>query len=633
MLTILLSTALVTASSPTKRLDNLIELLDRLNRESKHNHNENSLGGSDEEEEAAKWMAKTNEEYRAWSRKSGIAGWNYATNLTDENSDKTAEISNQVSDWLREATAEAKKLVEKSSPKWDKSLLRQLHVMAYVQGSTAKSSETEKKIIDLSNDLEGLYGNAVVTKDGKEYHMEPEFVDIMSNSRDWDELQWAWVSWRDATGPHMKEKFEEIVELMNEAARDNGFDDTGSSWRYSNYEMDKELITMVDELYEEIKPLYAQLHAYVRKKLIGAYPDHNIDPEGPIPAHILGNMWAQQWNSIIDLVAPYPEVASYAITEALKDKGYNPVKLFQLSESFFTSLGMDNMTKTFWDKSMLVKPNDGRSVECHGSAWDLASTDCSDFRIKMCTSVTQDYLQTVHHEMGHIQYYMQYCKQPFVFRNGANAAFHEAVGDTIALSVMTPKHLKAIDLIEEDEEEDEELAKKRELNYLMQAALEKVAFLPFGYMIDKWRWEVFNGDIPPDEYNSKWWEYRTKYQGVKPPVERSEADFDPGSKYHVPANVPYIRYFLSFIGQFQFHKALCNAAGHTGPLNACDIYKSKEAGELLMSVLSKGNSDHWQDTMELMTGGQDFKADAIKEYFAPLTEWLQKENENSPVGW
>jgi peptidyl-dipeptidase A len=381
-----------------------------------------------------------------------------------------------------------------------------------------------------------------------------------------------------------------------------------------------------ERIWIEVSPLYQQLHAYVRRKLQERFPAGNFPTEGHIPAHLLGNMWAQQWDELESLVRPFPDQAGVDVTDEMIAQGYDADRMFRLSEEFFTSLGLIAMPQEFWDKTMMTKPTD-RDVVCHASAWDFYNT--VDFRIKQCTEVDMGWLMTTHHEMGHIEYFLQYAIQPVQFRDGANPGFHEAIGDTLALSVNTPEHLQAIGLLIDFEDDPD-----GDLNFLMQMALQKLAFLPFGYLIDQWRWDVFAGAVTRDEYNSKWWDVRCKYQGVSPPVARSTYnDFDPGAKYHVPANTPYIRYFVSHILQFQFHKALCEAAGNTNPLHRCDIYQSLDAGTQMSNMMKLGSSQPWQDALEQITGSRDMKTEPLMEYFAPLYAWLQQQNEGHDVGW
>ncbi|XP_051925575.1 angiotensin-converting enzyme [Hippocampus zosterae] len=484
-----------------------------------------------------------------------------------------------------------------------------------------------KEYNNLLSNMETKYSVAEVCRDNGQCHpLDPDLQRIMAESRDYDELLFAWKGWRDAAGKVLRSDYVRYVELANQAARLNGHSDNGAFWRslYETPTFEEDL----ERLWKELEPLYLNVHSYVRRGLYNKYGPKRVNPRGPIPAHLLGNMWAQTWSGIMDLVMPYPHATQVDATPAMVAKGWNAKRMFQESDNFFTSLGLLPMPKEFWDKSMLEKPTDGRQVVCHASAWDFYNR--KDFRIKQCTVVTMDDLITVHHEMGHVQYFLQYKDQPVAFRGGANPGFHEAIGDVLALSVSTPKHLKSIGLLDKVENNHES-----DINFLMNMALDKIAFLPFGYLMDQWRWKVFDGRIPPSDYNKEWWNLRMKYQGLCPPVPRDEDDFDPGAKFHIPANVPYVRYFVSFIIQFQFHKALCDAAKHVGPLHTCDIYKSKEAGKLLGDVMKLGFSKPWPEAMTMITGGPKMSAKPLMEYFEPLIKWLERENDkNGDIrGW
>ncbi|RVE59444.1 hypothetical protein OJAV_G00188490 [Oryzias javanicus] len=449
---------------------------------------------------------------------------------------------------------------------------------------------------------------------------------IMAESRDYNELLFAWKGWRDAAGKVLRQDYERYVELANKAAVLNGHSDNGAFWRslYETPTFEEDL----ESLWKELEPLYQNVHAYVRRALYKKYGSHHINLKGPIPAHLLGNMWAQTWSGIMDFAIPYPGATQVDATPAMVAQGWNATRMFQESDKFFTSLGLLPMPEEFWEKSMLEKPSDGRQVVCHASAWDFYNR--KDFRIKQCTVVTMDDLITVHHEMGHVQYFLQYKDQPVSFRDGANPGFHEAIGDVLALSVSTPKHLQSIGLLDKVEENYQS-----DINFLMSMALDKIAFLPFGYLMDQWRWKVFDGRIPANEYNKEWWNLRLKYQGLCPPVTRTEEDFDPGAKFHIPANVPYVRYFVSFIIQFQFHEALCKAANHNGPLHTCDIYQSKAAGKLLSDVMKLGYSQPWPEVMAMITNSSKMSAQPLMRYFEPLVQWLEQENQRNGdvIGW
>ncbi|WP_394822609.1 M2 family metallopeptidase [Pendulispora albinea] len=446
---------------------------------------------------------------------------------------------------------------------------------------------------------------------------------VLSKSRSYDELAEAWTGWHSISAP-MREKFARYAELGNKGAREIGFADVGALWR-SGYDMPPEAFEAdLERLWQQVRPLYEQLHCYTRAKLRDKYGKDKVPEQGPIPAHLLGNMWAQQWDGIYDLLEPYKGEASLDVGKSLKDKKYDATKMVKLGESFFTSLGFDALPKTFWERSLFTKP-EGREVVCHASAWDVNWND--DLRIKMCIEPTEEDLITIHHELGHNYYYHQYYKLPILFQQGANDGFHEGIGDTLALSV-TPQYLKGINLLTAAPDNP-----KANINQQMKMALDKIAFMPFGLLIDKWRWDVFSGKTPKDKYNESWWALRTKYQGVSAPGSRSEADFDPGAKYHVPASTPYTRYFLARIYQFQFHRALCKASGHTGRLDTCSIYGNKEAGKKLAAMLSMGASKPWPEALAALSGETKADASAMLEYFAPLRDYLGEQTKGMKCGW
>jgi peptidyl-dipeptidase A len=445
---------------------------------------------------------------------------------------------------------------------------------------------------------------------------------ITATSRDPQQLLDVWKGWRTISPP-MRKDYERFVTISNQGARELGFKDTGALWR-ARYDMSPDAFGVeLDRLWEQVKPLYVSLHAYVRTKLREKYGDNVVPANGPIPAHLLGNPWAQTWDNIYPLVAPPNADPGFDLTAILKDRKTDPHQMVRYGEAFFKSLGFAPLPQTFWERSLFVKPAD-REVVCHASAWNIDTID--DLRIKMCIDITGEDFGVIHHELGHNFYQRAYNRKPFLFRDSANDGFHEAVGDTIALSI-TPEYLTKLGFLKQPTDPS------KDLGLLMKRALDKIAFLPFGLLIDQWRWKVFSGQIPPSRYNQAWWELRLKYQGIAPPVSRSEADFDPGAKYHVPANVPYARYFLADILQFQFHRALAKIAGCTDPLYRCSIYDNKQAGARLNAMLEMGQSKPWQDALYELTGQRQMDATAIVDYFAPLQKWLDEQNKGKPVGW
>ncbi len=481
--------------------------------------------------------------------------------------------------------------------------------------------EKNAELAQIMAKLEAMYGAGKYCVDG-ECRDLGELSKVIAESRNHKELLDAWTGWRTIAVP-MREKYQRMVELANEGARELGFADTGAMWR-AGYDMPADdFAEELDRLWGQVKPLYDALQCHVRSELTEQYGDAVMGEDGMIPAHLLGNMWAQDWTAVYDLVKPANAGETIDVTARLKAQNYDAKKMVKTAENFFVSLGLEPLPETFWERSLFIKPKD-RDVVCHASAWDIDNED--DIRIKMCIKEDYEDFVTVHHELGHNFYQRAYKDKSILYRTGANDGFHEAIGDTIALS-MTPKYFKDIGLIDEIPESD------NDLGMLMKKALEKVAFVPFGLMIDQWRWQVFNGEISPDAYNAGWWRLRNQYQGVKAPVERTEAQFDPGAKYHIPGNTPYTRYFLAHILQFQFHRELCKTAGFEGDLHRCSIYNNKAAGEKLIKVLEMGAEKPWQDALQVIANSRDMDATAMLDYFAPLKLWLDEQNKDRQCGW
>ncbi len=470
--------------------------------------------------------------------------------------------------------------------------------------------------------LEGTYGRGEYCPEGGPCQSLGDLEAVIGSSRDPQALEEAWAGWRTVSPP-MRDDYARFVELMNQGAQELGYADTGALWR-SNYDMDPDdFAAELDRLWDQVRPLYESLHCYVRSQLAEEYGPEVVAPGEPIPADLLGNMWAQEWGTIYPLVAPGDADPGYDLTALLQENGYDARQMVRTGEAFFSSLGLDPLPETFWERSLFTKPAD-RDVVCHASAWDVDNVD--DLRIKMCIDVDAEDFQTVHHELGHNYYQRAYNGLPLLYRNSANDGFHEALGDAVALSI-TPRYLVDLGLI------DAEPDASKDIGLLLRDALDKIAFLPFGLLVDQWRWKVFSGEIAPSEYNQAWWDLREQYQGIRPPVARTEADFDPGAKYHVPANVPYTRYFLARILQFQFHRSLCDAAGYDGPLNRCSIYGNEAAGKRLNAMMELGAGRPWPEALEALTGSPEMDATAILDYFAPLQTWLDEQNQGQTCGW
>jgi peptidyl-dipeptidase A len=568
------------------------------------------------------FVARINAELADLSVEGSAAGWVRATYITHDTAVLSSLARQRYAAWHSKSVADSLKYAaQEMSPATARALEQlKLGTSAPAPNDAAKREELAR----ITTELAGLYGaGKYCPGDGRECMALGELEDILAKSRDYDENLEAWVGWRTISPP-MRDGYRRFAELANEGANELGYADLGEMWR-AEYDMSPaEFEQEALRLYQQVEPLYNELHCYARSQLAKHYGEDKVPLDAPIPAHLLGNMWSQTWDNIYELLEPYPGVGDVDVDSTLERENYTPQQMVRSAERFYVSLGFDALPDTFWERSMFSKPAD-RDVICHASAWGLDGG--KDLRIKMCIKQTYEELRVIYHELGHNIYQRAYSVQPPLFQGSAHGGFHEAIGDTVTLS-MTPGYLKEVGLIEDAEDSYEAI-----INRQMQRALAGISVLPWAKLVDEWRWGVFSGEIKPEDYNKAWWVLRTKYQGIVAPVQRTEADFDPGAKYHIPGNTSYTRYFLARILQFQFQRALCETAGYDGPLHACSVYNSKEAGAKLQAMLEAGSSQPWQDTLEKLTGTRQMDASAIIDYFEPLMGWLQEKNEGMSCGW
>ncbi|MBY5991895.1 M2 family metallopeptidase [Ferrimonas balearica] len=578
---------------------------------------------ADQKTDPRTFIAEAEADMAQISETAGRAQWIYANFITEDTAALASEAGRIYTEKAvhyasQAATLDASGLSAEEQRKLD-ILKRNLTLPA--PADPAKS----QRLAELGTELGGLYGKGRFCLEPDNCLSQPQLSSIMASSRDPEELERVWAGWREIAKP-MRPLFSEQVQLANQGAQALGYANVGELWR-SKYDMPAaDFPKQLDGLWDEVKPLYEALHCYVRGELGEQYGAEVVPQDQPIPAHLLGNMWAQQWGEIYELVAPADLPGpGYDLTALLAEHGYDEIKMVEQAETFFTSMGFAPLPDTFWTRSLFVEPQD-RDVVCHASAWDLDNRE--DIRIKMCIRKNGEDFRVIHHELGHNIYQRAYMDQPFLFKDSANDGFHEAIGDVISLSI-TPNYLKEIGLI------DDVPPAESDIGLLLRQALDKVAFLPFGLMIDQWRWQVFSGEITEANYNAAWWELRQQYQGIQAPVARSEADFDPGAKYHVPASVPYTRYFLAHILQFQFYQALCEEAGYQGPIHRCSLYGSEEAGAKLNTMLEMGLSQPWPQALAAVTGSEQMSGQALLNYFAPLHQWLDTQNQAAgrQCGW
>jgi peptidyl-dipeptidase A len=572
--------------------------------------------------EATAFLARVNDTMLRLGVASSQAGWVYSTYITPDTEALNARASQAYIDAVAGFAKEAARFdgVELGAAERRQLDLLKLSLELVTPADPAQAEEVTK----LGSSMEAAYGRGKWCADAArpESCLDIEQItEVMATSRDPVRLRQVWEGWHTVSVP-MRRDYQRFIELANVGARELGYADTGAMWRLK-YDMPAEAFTReVDRLWDQVRPLYVSLHAYVRMKLRERYGDA-VPAAGPLPAHLLGNIWAQDWSNVTDLVSSGNTSTGYSLTEVLQRRRVSPTEMVRMGERFYTSLGFAPLPDTFWSRSLFTKPAD-RDVVCHASAWDIDAAD--DLRIKMCIDPTEEDFTTIHHELGHNVYQRAYKEQPVLFRDSANQAFHEAIGDTIALSV-TPEYLVRIGLI------DRAPDASRDIGLLLARAMEKIVFLPFGLLIDQWRWNVYAGNVSPADYNKAWWDLRLKYQGIQPPAARGEEFFDPGAKYHVPANYSYTRYFLAHILQFQFHRELSKIAGCTTPLHRCSIYENRAAGARLDAMLKMGQSQPWPNALDALAGTRQMDATAIVDYFAPLKSWLDEQTKGQPTGW
>ena len=575
--------------------------------------------------EAQAFVASAEKQLYDYSLDASKIQWVNATYITDDTDALAAQSGAEGTELSVRLALEAAKYADVAGlPAETIRKLDMLRGGIVLPAPTTPGAATE--LNEIATSLQSQYGKGMGTLGGKPINgsdIEAEMGNLDHTPAEFKEM---WTSWHDTVGTPMKDDYAKMVSIANKGSKELGFKDTGAMWR-SNYDMPADdFAALTEKLWQEVKPLYNELHCYTRTKLNEKYGDDVQPATGPIRADLLGNMWAQEWGNIYPIVAPKGAGdIGYDVTELLKAKDYDALKMVKTGEGFFSSLGFAPLPATFFERSLFTKPAD-RDVVCHASAWDVDNKD--DLRIKMCIKVNGDDFTTIHHELGHNYYQRAYNDKSYLYLNGANDGFHEAIGDAIALSI-TPDYLTQIGLLDKSQVPSAD----KDLGLLLRQAMDKVAFLPFGLLVDRWRWGVFDGSIKPAGYNDAWTQLRLQYQGITPPVDRPENAFDPGAKYHIPGNTPYMRYFLARILQFQFYKAACDAAGWKGPLHRCSFYDNKEVGKRLNAMLDLGASKPWPDALEAFTGTREMSGKAMIEYFAPLQTWLKEQNKGKTCGW
>jgi peptidyl-dipeptidase A len=572
-------------------------------------------------ESAATFVQAAEEELMRRSEYEGRVAWVYNTNITYDTEWLLQRSDAEGTEARVRLASEAGRYANVDLPPDTRRKIDLLRLSLTLPAPQREGAAGQ--LSEITTRLASIYSTGRIDYQGRQVTLD-ELETLMGTERNPARLEEIWTKWHAVAAP-MRQDYARMVEIANEGARDLGFEDVGNMW-LSNYDMPADdMEHEVERLWGQLSPFYEQLHCYVRARLNDRYGDAVVPMDQPIRADLLGNMWAQDWSTLMPLVRPAGGRPTYDTTELLTRARYTPVQMTETAERFYTSLGFPELPDTFWERSLLTRPRD-RDVVCHASAWDIDNVD--DLRVKQCIQVNAEHFQTIHHELGHNFYQRAYNQQPFLYRNGAHDGFHEAIGDFIALNI-TPQYLVDINLLRRNQIPPA----AADTNLLLERALEKISFLPFALTVDQWRWQVFDGRITPDRYNAAWWELRERYQGIRPPNARGEEFFDPGAKYHIANNVPYLRYFLSYVLQFQFYEPACRQAGWEGPLHRCTVYGNREVGERFARMLEMGASHPWPDALEAFTGTRQMDGGAMVRYFQPLMDDLRTRNRGRTCGW
>jgi peptidyl-dipeptidase A len=571
--------------------------------------------------EAQAYVESAERELAAFSEVENRTAWAFETNINYDTEWLLQRVATQGTEMRVRLASGAGRFADVELPADTRRKVDLLRLSLVLPAPQREGAAAE--LAEITTGLSSAYSTGRIDYQGAQVSLD-DLETWMGTERNPARLQEMWTKWH-AIAPPMADDYARMVEIANEGARELGFDNVGQMW-LSNYDMPAaDMEAEVQRLWGQMQPFYEQLHCYVRGRLNAHYGDAVQPNAGPIRADILGNMWAQDWQALMPIVRPPGGRPTYDTTQLLTRARLTPVTMTEVAERFYTSMGLAELPDTFWERSMLTRPRD-REVVCHASAWDLDNRE--DIRVKQCIQINAEHFQTIHHELGHNYYQRAYMDQPYLYKNGAHDGFHEAIGDFIALNI-TPEYLAQIGLLQRNRIPPA----SADTSLLMEQALSKIAFLPFALTMDQWRWQVFDGRTTPAEYNDDWWALRLRNQGIAPPASRPADAFDPGAKYHIPNNVPYLRYFLSYVLQFQFYEAACRQAGWEGPLHRCTVYGNREVGERFNAMLEMGQSRPWPDALEAFTGTRQMDGGSMVRYFTPLMTYLQEQNRGQECGW
>jgi peptidyl-dipeptidase A len=461
------------------------------------------------------------------------------------------------------------------------------------------------------------------TMDGYTYKLDGKPVSandidtILEKSSDLAQRRRTWEASKEMGVP-LRAGLINLQKLRNQVAKEMGFA-SYFALQVADYDMsEKEMMDLLDSFVRDTQPLYKKLHAWVRVHLAKKYkqPVPKL-----IPAHWITNRWSQEWSGIAEGTVDLDPLF----------KGKKPEWIVKSAEKFWVSLGFDQLPQSFWDKSDLypVPAGGKRKKNAHASCWHIDLD--RDVRSLMSVEANAQWFRTAHHELGHGYYFFAYARPevPPILRQGANRAFHEAMGDLAAIAASQPVYLKAVGVLPESTKVDDRAA-------LLDEALESA--IPFiqwsaGTMAH-WERDFYSANLPPEEIQSRWWKYVAEFQGVEPPSNRNGMNdhCDACSKTHIndlPAQ--YYNYALSTVIKYQMHDHICKKILKQDP-HSCNYYGHKEVGDFLKSIMKQGALRPWRDVLKEATG-EPLSTRALVEYFKPLDPWLDQELKGQAVGW
>ena len=564
-------------------------------------------------QEADKFITAYTDQFVKLYYQSAQAEWRSNTHIVE--GDSSNRIATQQANEALASFTGSKENIEKAREFLSKKdqlseiQVKQLERILYAAANNPQTVPelVEKRIKAEAEQVEKLYGFNFSLR-GKD--ISPNDMDeILRTSSDPDERLAVWTASKEV-GKDLKSGLADLKELRNKTVQALGYDDY-FAYQVSDYGMSTaEMMALNQRLVSELLPLYRELHTYARYELAKRYGVKEVPDM--LPAHWLPNRWGQDWNAMVN-------VEGVDLDGALSDKPRE--WLMEQGERFYKSLGFGPLPASYWEKSSLYPlPEDaGYKKNNHASAWHMDLQE--DVRCLMSIVPNRDMYETVHHELGHIYYFMAYTNPnvPPLLREGANRAYHEGIGSLMGLAAMQKPFLAGLELIPESAGSDD-------MQSLLKEALNYVVFIPWSAgVMTEFEHDLYATDLSADQYTARWWDLKKKYQGIVAPNERGPEYCDPASKTHINNDAAqYYDYALSFVLLFQLHDHIAGKILHQDP-RATNYYGSKEVGTFLQGILEKGASGDWRKMLKEKTG-EDLSARAMLSYFEPLMGYLKEQN-------